>query len=200
MCSRRTQRLQRHAVVLLALEGDPELEQLDEDVAELAEEGLGVLGVALDVPFEHGVPDERHVGREHHERAAARVLVLPRPVPLLPAPLLRQQEAEVVVGDDGGGEGPGPVEAGAVRVAAAEGVRARQGDNLPVVEAHAAEDGAEVRLVLGAVRQAPVGGAHGYVAVGAAGAPGDGGALHLLDGADAGEGPEVRVGYPGELS
>lgn len=84
-------------------------------------------------------------------------------------------------------------------MAAAQGVRARQGDNLPVVEAHAAEDGAEVRLVLGAVGEAPVGRAHGDVAVCAAGAPGDGGALHLLDGADAGEGPEVRVGDPGEF-
>lgn len=95
--SRGTQRLQRHAVILLALKGDPELKQLDDDVAELLEEGRVVLGVALNVLFEHGVLDERHVGREHHERLAARVLVLPGPVPLLPAPLLRQQEAEVVV-------------------------------------------------------------------------------------------------------
>ena len=54
-----------------------------------------------------------------------------------------------------------------------------------------------MRLVFGAVGEAAVGRAHGYVAVGAAGAPGDGGALHFLDRADAGEGPEVGVGYPG---
>ena len=147
--------------------------------------------------LERRVLDERHVGRQHHERLAPRVLVLPRPVPLAPAPPLRQQEAEVIVRHDGGGEGPGPVEAGAVRVAAAQGVGAGQGDNLPVVEAHAVEDGAQVGLLLGAVREAPVGRAHGDVAVGAAGPPGDGGALHFLDGADAGEGPEVGVGYPG---
>ena len=147
--------------------------------------------------LERRVLDERHVGRQHHQRLAARVLILPWPVPLAPAPVFGQEQAEVVVGDDGGGEAPGPVEAGAVRVAAAEGVGAGQGDDLPVVEAHAVEDGAEVRLLLGAVGEAAVGRAHGDVAVGAAGAPGDGGALHLLDGADAGEGPEVRVGYPG---
>ncbi len=82
-------------------------------------------------------------------------------------------------------------------MAAAERVRARQGDDFPVVEPHAAEDGAQVRLVLGAVGEAAVGRAHGDVAVGPAGAPGDDGALHFLDGADAGEGPEVRVCYPG---
>ena len=146
--------------------------------------------------LEARVPDERHVGWQHHERLAARVLVLPRSVPLPPAPLLPEQEAEVVVGDDGRGEGPGTLEAGAVRVAAAEGVRAGQGHDFPVVEPHAAEDGAQVALLLGAVRKAAVGRAHGYVAVGAAGAPGDGGALHFLDGADAGEGPEVGVRYP----
>ena len=82
---------------------------------------------------------------------------------------------------------------------AAEGVGAGQGDDFPVVETHAVEDGAEVRLVFGAVGEAAVGRAHGDVAVGAAGAPGDDGALHFLDGADAGEGPEVRVAYPGEF-
>ena len=82
-------------------------------------------------------------------------------------------------------------------MAAAERVRAGEGDDLAVVEAHAAEDGAQVGLVLGAVGQAAVGRAHGHVAVCAARAPGDGGALHFLDGADASEGPEVGVGYPG---
>ena len=51
----------------------------------------------------------------------------------------------------------------------------------------------------GAVGEAAIGGAEGDVAVGAAGAPGDGGTLHFLDGGDAAEGPEVGVGYPGEL-
>ena len=81
-------------------------------------------------------------------------------------------------------------------MAAAEGVGAGQGDDLAVIETHAVENGAQVRLVFGAVREAAVGRAHGDVAVVAAGAPGDGGALHFLDGANAGEGPEVGVGYP----
>ena len=54
-------------------------------------------------------------------------------------------------------------------------------------------------LLFGAVGEAAVGGAEGDITVGAAGAPGDGGALHFLDGGDTGEGPEVGVGYPGEL-
>ena len=54
-------------------------------------------------------------------------------------------------------------------------------------------------MVFGAVGEAAVGRAEGDVPVGAAGAPGDGGALHFLDGGDAGERPEVGVGYPGEL-
>ena len=147
--------------------------------------------------LERRVLDERHIGRQHHQRLAPRILILPRPVPLPPPPVLGQEQPEVIVRDDGGGEAPGPVEARAVRVAAAEGVGAGQGDDLAVVETHAVEDGAQVRLLLGTVGEAAVGRAHGDVAVGAAGAPGDGGALHLLDGADAGEGPEVRVGYPG---
>ena len=191
------QRLQRHPIILLALKRHPQLKQLDNDVAEFLEEDPIILGVPLDVLLEARVLDERHVRRQHHERLAPHVLVLLRPVPLLPRPLLPQQQAEVVVRDDGRGEGPGAVEAGAVGVAAAEGVGAGQGDDLPVVEAHAVEDGAEVGLLFGPVGEAAVGRAHGYVPGGAAGAPGDGGALHFLDGADAGEGPEVRVGYPG---
>lgn len=84
-------------------------------------------------------------------------------------------------------------------MAAAQGVRAGERDDFPVVEAHAAEDGAEVGLVFSAVGKAAVGRAHTYVAVGAAGAPGDEGALHFLDGGYAGEGPEIGVGYPGEF-
>ena len=71
-----------------------------------------------------------------------------------------------------------------------------QGDDFAVVETHAAEDGAEMGLVFGAVWEAAVWCTHGDVAVCAARAPGDGWALHFLDGADAGEGPEVGVGDP----
>lgn len=52
--------------------------------------------------------------------------------------------------------------------------------------------------VFACVGQAAVGRAEAEVAIGAARAVWDLGPLHLLDGADAGEDPEVRVGYPGE--
>ena len=190
------QRLQRDPIILPALKRDPQLKQLDNHVAELFKKDPIILGVPLNMLLEARVLAERHVRRQHHERLAPHILVLLRPVPLLPRPLLAQQQAEIVVRDDGRGEGPGAVEARAVGVAAAEGVRAGEGDDFAVVEAHAVEDGAQVGLLFGAVGEAAVGRAHGYVPVGAAGAPGDGGALHFLDGADAGEGPEVRVGYP----
>ena len=192
-----TERLQRHAVFLFALKGHPELKQLDNHIAEFLEEGPVVLCVPLHVLLEYRVLDERHIGWQHHQRLALRVLILPRAIPLPPPPILGQEQPEVIVGDDGGGEAPGPFEAGAVRVAAAEGVGAGQGDDLAVVEPHAVENGAQVRLFFRAVREAAVGRAHGDVAVGAAGAPWDGGTLHFLDGADAGKGPEVGVGYPG---
>lgn len=54
-------------------------------------------------------------------------------------------------------------------------------------------------MFFGAVGEAAVGRAEGDVAVSTAGAPRDGGALHFLDSGDAGEGPEVGVGYPREL-
>lgn len=76
---------------------------------------------------------------------------------------------------------------------------AGEGDHFLVIEAHPAEDGADVVLVLGGVGETAVGGAEGDVAVLSTRPPGDDGALHLLDGADAGQRPQVRVGDPGEL-
>ena len=120
-------------------------------------------------------------------------------VPLLPLPLLVEEEVVEVVGQDSGGEGPGTLVAAAARVAPAESVGTGKGDDLLVVEAHAAEDSAEVLLLLGGVGEAAVGRAGGHVAVMAAGAEGDRGALHLLDGGDTSEDPEIRVRDPGEL-
>ncbi len=77
-------------------------------------------------------------------------------------------------------------------MAAAEGVGAAEGDDLAVVEAHAAEDGAEVGLLFGAVGEAAVGGAHADVAVGAAGSPGDYGACGPFVSGDRGEWLEGR--------
>lgn len=66
--------------------------------------------------------------------------------------------------------------------------------NLLIVESHAVEDISEVLRCLRGVGQAVAGRVGVLVEVGAAGVPRDGGATHLLDSDDAGEGPEVGVG------
>ena len=60
------QRLQRPAILLRDLKRHPQLNQLDNDVAELLEEDPVILGVPLDMLLEARVLDERHVGRQHH--------------------------------------------------------------------------------------------------------------------------------------
>jgi len=189
--------LEGHA--LLSLERNTELEELHDDVGEIVHEGVVVLGVLLNVGLEALVLDQGHVGGQHHEGLGGDILELLGAVPLLVGPLLFHEELVVVVGEDSRGEGPGARETGAVSVAAAESVSTRESDDLLVVEAHAVEDGAEVLLLLGSVRETTVGSAVRDVAVIAAGSPGDLGALHLLDGSNTSEGPEVGVGDPGEL-
>lgn len=76
---------------------------------------------------------------------------------------------------------------------------ATQRHNLAVIEPHAAKDGSEMALFLTAVRQTPVGSAHGYVSIDPTGPPRDIRPLHFLDGAHTSEGPEVGVSDPGEL-
>lgn len=124
---------------------------------------------------------------------------LSRAVPLLPLPLLLNQETVVVVGQDSGREGPGAVEARSVGVAAAESVSTREGNDVLIVEAHAVEDVSEVAVGLGGIGETTIRSAGGDVAVSAARSVGDSGTLHLLDGADTAENPEIRVGDPGEL-
>lgn len=74
--------LQTHSIFRLALEGDTELEELDDDVSELIEEDLIILGVTFDVFLEFFVFDQGHVGGEHHEGLGGDVLVLLGTVPL----------------------------------------------------------------------------------------------------------------------
>lgn len=177
--------------------------------------------------LELAVLDEGHVRGEHHEGFGGDVLVLFRAVPLsnpfvsafaggtlfgkkkggerggwayLPkSPLLPQQQPEIIIRHDRRAETPGSIEPTPVRMAPPQRMSAAQSHNLPVVETHPPENGAEMRLVFRAVGKAAVGRAQAGVTIRPAGPPGDGGALHLLDRADAGEGPEVRVGDPGEL-
>ena len=191
-------RLECHALGAL-LEGNAELEQLDHDLAEVLEEKVVVLSVLLD-PGLHGlVLDESVVGGKHHEALGLGVLVLLGSVPLADVPLLVQEKSIVIVGQNGGGEGPGPVETRAVGMAAAESVSTGEGDDLLIVEAHAVKDVTEVLGSLGTVGKTAIRSAGGSFLIGAARAPGNRGTLHLLDSASTSKGPEVRVGDPREL-
>ena len=192
-------RRQCYPVLFLAGEWNTQLEQLDDDVSELVEENLIILGIPLHVLLKLLILDQRHIRRQHHQTLAPRILELLRSIPLPKTPLLAQQQPIVIIAHHSRAETPRSLKATAIGVAAAEGVGAAKGNDFAVVEAHAAEDGAKVLLFFGAVGEATVRGAHADVPVLATRAPGDGGALHFLDGADAGEGPEVGVGDPGEF-
>src|SRR6202012_1740475 len=96
------------------------------------------------------------------------VLVLLRSLPLLPAPLLVQQQDVKVVGQGDWGERPRPVVARSIGGAAAESVSAGERHNLLVVESHAVEDVAQMLLALGGVGKAAVRRAGGDVTVDAA--------------------------------
>jgi hypothetical protein len=189
--------LEGHA--LLSLERNTELEKLHADVGEIVHESVVVLRVLLDVALEALVLDEGHIGGQHHEGLGGDILELLGAIPLLVSPLLFHKELVVVVGEDGRGEGPGARETGTVSVAAAESVGTGESDDFLVVEAHTVEDGAEMLLLLGSIRQTAVGGAVRDVTVVAAGSPGDLGALHLLDSSNTSKNPEIGVGDPGEL-
>ncbi len=81
-------------------------------------------------------------------------------------------------------------------MASAESVSTGQSDDILIIETHAAKDVTEVLAALGGVWETSVWGAGSDVLVSTAWAVWDGWAGHLLDGADAGENPEVGVGDP----
>lgn len=89
---------------------------------------------------------------------------------------------------------PRSVEARPVLVAPPERVRPRKRDNLLIVETHPVKDVPQVVLILVAIGEAAVGSAVFGKTVLASRTPGYLGTSHLLYRADAGEGPEVRVG------
>jgi len=84
-------------------------------------------------------------------------------------------------------------------VGSAQRVGTDEGDHLAVIEAHASENSTDVLLVLGGIRKTPVRSAGRDILVLTARSPWDGRTLHLLDGADTSQGPEVRVRDPWEL-
>jgi len=78
-----------------------ELEQLAEDVGELLEESLVVLGVTFYVGAEALVLDQCHIGGKHHQTLGGDVLELLWAIPLAVAPLFLEKQLVVVIGHDG---------------------------------------------------------------------------------------------------
>jgi hypothetical protein len=218
-------RLQGPSLVLGSLgEGNTQLEQLGDDGGKVLEEEVIVLGILLDEWLELLVLDQSVVRGQHHQGLAGFVLVLITwlagvgvacldrkcdsatviayllgTIPLLPLPGLLQQEAVVVVGEDGWRKGPRAIEAGSVRVATTQSVGTGQSDDFLIVETHAVEDIAQVVGALGTIGQATVRSAGGHVTVGTARSERNDRTLHLLDGSDATEDPEVGIGDPWKL-
>lgn len=180
------------------LEGNPKLEQLHNDGAEVLEEGIVVRSVLLHVGLEDLVLGKGNIGGQHHQGLAL-VLELLGAVPLACCPLLAQEQCKVVVGEDGGREGPGTLKSRSVGVASAKSVSAGEGDDLLVIEAHAVEDVTEVAAALGSIGKPAVRSAGSDVSIGTARSPWDDRALHLLNGGDTTESPQVGVSNPREL-
>mmetsp|Transcript_1318 Transcript_1318/g.3576 ORF Transcript_1318/g.3576 Transcript_1318/m.3576 type:complete len:273 (-) Transcript_1318:366-1184(-) len=135
-----------------------EAEQLANHLRKVLLEGGVVLGVVLHPLAEVAVLDEHNVGWEHHQLPGG-VLKLhgPRPrlalVGRLDGPDVLQELAVVLGADGRRGPRPRPPVARAVNVTGAQAVRAAEADDLLVVEAHPAENVAEVlRCLVGAAR------------------------------------------------
>lgn len=192
--------LEAPSAVLAALsKGNAELEEAENDGGEVLEEQVVVGSVLLNPRSEGLVGGQDVVSGEHHQGLGGLVLELLGAVPLLVLPLLLQQELVEVVGQHGGREGPRTLIARSVGVASANGVATAEGDNLAVVEAHAVEDVTQVLGALAGVGETAIGSASSSLTVTAARSVRDNGAVHLLDGADTAEDPEIRVGDPGVL-
>lgn len=84
-------------------------------------------------------------------------------------------------------------------MAAAQSVGTGEGDDFLVVEAHATKDVAQMVAALSGVGQTAIRRAERDIAIVAAWSEGNDGALHLLNGGDAAQDPEIGVGDPGEL-
>lgn len=100
------------------LEGHAKLEELQNNVPEVIEEGIIVLGVLLNVRTERLVFDESHVSREHHQGLCSLVFILMLllvtqtspteylntyllgSIPLAPIPLLLKQKPVIIIGED----------------------------------------------------------------------------------------------------
>jgi hypothetical protein len=194
-----TESLEGPTLVFTLGERNAKFEEAQYNSAEVLEESYVILGVLFNEWLHLFVLDERHVCGQHHQRFRFSVLELFRPVPLPPYPLLLEEELVVVICQNGGRECPWSFEAGSIGVAAAEGVGTGEGNDFLVVETHSAEDGAEMVLFFRSIWETAIRGAKRQVAVRAAWAVWYHWALHLLEGADACEDPEIGVSNPWKL-
>lgn len=167
-------RLQPQSRIRRRLKRHSQLKKRTKHIRKVLEKLVIILRIRLDILLETLILNQRHIRRQHHQTLRALILILLRALPCAEIPFaLVEQQAEVVVCYDGGGMGPRAFEAGAVGVAAAEGVGAGESDDFLVVETlsriyqhlvggnlitfsthHAAEDCAEVLLFFAAVREA----------------------------------------------
>jgi len=127
------------------------------------------------------------------------VSYLLRTIPLLPVPLLVQEQLVVLVCHNSGGESPWAIKTTAISVATTKSMSTAQGNNFLVIEAHTIEDIPQVLVSLCGIWETSVWRASSNVLVHAAWSVWDGWALHLLDSTDTGEDPEIGVGQPWEL-
>ena len=121
-----------------------------------------LIGVFVDVTLEFWVLDERDVARQHHQ-VAARVLVLKFPSLEIGFPFQAFEKDKVGIVEQQWGASPRSDVARRVGVASTERVRARERDDVLVVEAHAIKDVSQALLRLGTRaialvrgRQAPI--------------------------------------------
>ncbi len=122
-----------------------------------------------------------------------------RTIPLSPVPLLIQKKLEVFVGDDSGRKSPWALETGSICVASSESVSPAQSNNFLVIKSHTSEDVAQMLAALGSVWQTSVGCAGCHILVQSTRSVWNDRALHLLDGDDSTENPEIGVGDPRKL-
>ena len=78
-----------------------ELEESGNDLGEVVEESIIILGVLLDPWQETLILDQNVIGWKHHQRLSLLVLELLWSIPLLPLPALLKQQSVVVVGQHG---------------------------------------------------------------------------------------------------
>ena len=120
-------------------------------------------------------------------------------IPLLPVPLLVQEEGVVVVSHNSGGERPWTTESATISVASTKCMSTTQSYNFLVIKAHTVENVSQMFVALGRIWKTSIRRAGGDILVLSTRSVWNDGALHLLDGTNTSEDPKIRVGDPREL-